>query len=75
MKWDNKLHQCDGSKNELLYRFSQGVYIYGAGVIGIQLSNVLKKYGLCRGFIDNNIYKIDKYGFIADDVIMICKCQ
>lgn len=42
MKWDNKLHQCDGSKNELLYRFSQGVYIYGAGVIGIQLSNVLK---------------------------------
>ena len=61
MKWDNKLHQCDGSKNKLLYRFSQGVYIYGAGVIGIQLSNVLKKYGLCRGFIDNNIYKQNTY--------------
>ena len=57
MKWNNKGNQLSEMGTVVLERYSEGVYLYGAGILGTALSETLKKYGLCKGFVDNSSNK------------------
>lgn len=52
MKWTNKGHEFDEIGNMLAQ--TEGIYIYGAGVIGRQIHAALAPLHCVKGFIDQN---------------------
>ncbi len=57
MKWSKKGHEFDGIAKELLQSFSdkqKKIFIFGAGLIGMDLKKVFERAGYFAGFIDNN---------------------
>lgn len=59
MIWKNKTHEYDIFANTLLcknHHFSK-IYIWGAGILGNELANVLIAYNCFAGYIDNDLDK------------------
>ena len=57
MKWSNKGHEFDYVAEQLQQLFCDKhklIYVFGAGLIGIELKTVYEKTGYFAGFIDNN---------------------
>ncbi len=64
MKWGNKCHELDG----VYRRFrGKGIYIFGAGTIGRRQFQLLNRFFLPKGFIDNDRKKWDT-GFCGHQV-------
>jgi organic radical activating enzyme len=59
MKWNNRGHEFDIVAEKLLQNQEKFrcIYIFGAGLIGANLTAVLQAYGILAGFIDNDIKK------------------
>lgn len=57
MKWNDKGNQLNEIGKIILQKCSEGVFLYGAGIIGKDFAKTLKKYQLCKGFVDNDSSK------------------
>jgi len=54
MKWVHKGHEYDEYFEQILKRYKSAIYIFGYGLVGKKLYENLKRYKICKGFIDNN---------------------
>lgn len=57
MKWTSKGHEFDKYAEDLMRYFDikeNNIYIFGAGIIGREIKNILKKAGYFSGFVDND---------------------
>lgn len=57
MKWSKKGQELDGMAKDLMQLFCHGkkkLYIFGAGLIGVELKAVFERTGYFSAFIDNN---------------------
>lgn len=72
MKWNNKFHQLDEEAKQVLenYQRHEKCYIFGAGIIGRELLEVLKHFGCFEAFIDNSQEKI-QVGYLGEAVISL----
>lgn len=61
MKWKNKTHEFDRAAEKLLAMNNwKRYYIFGAGLLGNELADILKLYCCKVVFVDNNAGKIGK---------------
>lgn len=56
MKWKNKGHEFDRTAGEIkdLLRGDRKIYVFGAGILGGGVRQVLKRLGMFAGYIDND---------------------
>lgn len=59
MKWSNKGHQLDeeGKRWVEAFRQADGIWVFGAGILGKETRALLEKYRCFQGYIDNDICK------------------
>lgn len=59
MKWTNKGRELQKEIESILKEFKKRkeIYIFGAGTYGEELRNVLEKYDVFAGYIDNDVEK------------------
>lgn len=62
MKWDNKGHQFDEEGKSWVEAFKKkdGIWVFGAGILGKETRALLEKYHCFKGFIDNDVCKKDE---------------
>lgn len=70
MKWTNKGKELGHKSESILkeFRKQEEIYIFGAGILGEEIRQVLEWYSLFAGYIDNDVEKQRK-GFKGAKVI------
>lgn len=69
MKWNNKGHQFFHMENIIKKtHIDEGLYLFGAGLIGCDVAKKLKKTGLIKAFVDNDR---NKQGTVNDGIEVI----
>lgn len=60
MKWRMKGHEFDREAEECVKTFCENeerIYVFGAGLLGNEVSRVLQRIGCFTGYIDNDVHK------------------
>mgnify|MGYP003301760375 CR=1 FL=1 len=57
MKWRNKGNELDMYAETLLLDKSIEIFVFGCGIIGSRIGEILKDYDVFKGYIDNDIRK------------------
>ena len=73
MKWIRKEHEFDEYVQVITEEFrkrDRKIYIFGAGLIGLEVRAVLEKYQCFAAFIDND-YNKQQTGLKGSDVISL----
>lgn len=70
MKWKNKGHELDKAAEDIseLIRMHEKIYVFGAGVLGKNMQEILEYLHMFGGFIDNDKEK-QKHGVDGKEVI------